>query len=166
MKCWSWNFGKVIQRGDPEEIYFDPTNEFVADFIGKINFLSGTVLSRQGDGSVVSIQEEGFQSEIHTTRTDYGRRSKGAGFGQAGKYSYSYRKSRQEEVNTWPARLIRKNFLGGLFDMVVEVKGKEMRCRTPFRVNAKSGSDVYIQIDPKDVLLIGVKNGAKIRQTE
>ena len=34
------DFGKVIQRGDPEEIYFDPSNEFVADFIGKINLKS------------------------------------------------------------------------------------------------------------------------------
>jgi ABC-type Fe3+/spermidine/putrescine transport system ATPase subunit len=159
------DYGKVIQRGDPEEIYFDPTNEFVADFIGKINFLRATVLSRQGDGSVVSIQEEGFQSEIHTTRTDYGEGQKVLASVRPENIIIHPEKP-QEEVNIWPARLIRKNFLGGLFDMVVEVKGKEMRCRTPFRVNAKSGSDVYIQIDPKDVLLIGVKNGAKIRQTE
>ena len=30
------DFGKVVQRGGPEEIYFNPNNEFVADFIGKI----------------------------------------------------------------------------------------------------------------------------------
>jgi len=150
------DLGKVIQRGDPEDIYFEPHNEFVADFIGKINFLHGAVLSRQDDGSVVNIQEEGFQSEIHTTRTDYAEGQKVLASVRP-ENIILYPDKPQEEVNTWPARLVRKNFLGGLFDMVVEVKGKELRCRTPFRVKSKIGSDVYIQIDPKDVLLIGTK---------
>ena len=61
-----------------------------------------------------------------------------------------------QDINIWQARMERKNFLGGLFDMVVQVEGKELRCRTPFVVEAKSGSDVYIHIFPKDVLLIGM----------
>ncbi|MDF1593366.1 MAG: ABC transporter ATP-binding protein [Desulfobacterales bacterium] len=157
-------FGKVIQRGDPEEIYFDPVNEFVADFIGKINFLRASVLSRRDDGSVVSIEEESFRTKVQTTRTNYAEGQKVLASVRP-ENIIIYPDKPQNEVNTWPARLVRKNFLGGLFDMVVEVKGKELRCRTPFRVKAKSGSDIYIQIDPKDVLLIGVKNGAKIRQT-
>ncbi|MFQ6077831.1 MAG: hypothetical protein ACE5NJ_01635, partial [Thermodesulfobacteriota bacterium] len=60
------------------------------------------------------------------------------------------------EVNTWRARLERKNFLGGLFDMVVRVEDKELRCRTPFITDADCGAKVYIHIQPKDVLLIGV----------
>lgn len=149
------DFGKVIQRGDPEDIYFEPHNEFVADFIGKINFLHGVVLSRREGGSIVNIQEEGFQSEIHTTRTDYAEGQKVLASVRP-ENIILYPDKPQEEVNTWPARLVRKNFLGGLFDMVVEIKGKELRCRTPFRVKSTIGSDVYIQIDPKDVLLIGI----------
>ena len=45
--------GKIIQRGEPEEIYFNPQNEFVADFIGKTNFLAGTVNARDKDLAVV-----------------------------------------------------------------------------------------------------------------
>ncbi|MHB9097634.1 MAG: TOBE domain-containing protein, partial [Syntrophales bacterium] len=147
--------GKVIQQGDPEEIYFNPHNEFVADFIGKINFLHGAVLSCRDWGSVVSIREEGFQSEIHTTRTDYAEGQRVLASIRPENIIIHPDKP-QAEVNVWPARLIRKNFLGGLFDMVVEIKGKELRCRTPFKVEAKIGSDVYIQIEPKDVLLIGI----------
>ena len=66
-------FGKVIQRGDPEAIYFDPSNEFVADFIGKINFLNGTITQLEESASVVGIEEEGFRSEIHSTRTNYSK---------------------------------------------------------------------------------------------
>jgi iron(III) transport system ATP-binding protein len=147
------DLGKVVQRGDPEDIYFEPHNEFVADFIGKINFLRGVVSDCRDGVSVVNIQEEGLQSEIHTTRTDYAKGQKVLASIRP-ENIIIHPEMPQGEVNAWPARLVRKNFLGGLFDMVVEVKGKELRCRTPFRVNANIGSDIYIQIDPKDVLLI------------
>lgn len=35
------NKGKIIQVGTPEEIYYSPNSNFVSDFIGKSNFLSG-----------------------------------------------------------------------------------------------------------------------------
>lgn len=35
--------GKVLQIGEPEEIYENPTNRFVADFIGETNFVDGAV---------------------------------------------------------------------------------------------------------------------------
>lgn len=37
--------GVVAQKGTPEEIYYHPINEFVADFIGEANFLTGKVVS-------------------------------------------------------------------------------------------------------------------------
>jgi iron(III) transport system ATP-binding protein len=147
--------GEVIQRGGPEEIYFNPSNEFVADFIGKINFLAGTVHIQDEGGSVVDIQEEGFPGPVQTTRTDFppGKRV----LASVRPESIQIHASKPDlAVNTWPARLERKNFLGGLFDMVVRVEDKELRCRTSFIVDADCGANVYIHIQPKDVLLIGL----------
>jgi spermidine/putrescine transport system ATP-binding protein len=46
--------GHVLQLGSPEEIYEQPANRFVADFIGETNFLVGRVESVQaGEASVV-----------------------------------------------------------------------------------------------------------------
>jgi iron(III) transport system ATP-binding protein len=148
-------FGKVVQRGDPEEIYFNPSNEFVADFIGKINFLSGIVDRQEGDISIVKIEEEGFQTEIHSTRTNFSVGQKVMASVRPENIHVNTQKPDQD-TNIWQARMERKNFLGGLFDMVVMVAGKELRCRTPFVVDATGGSDVYIHIPPKDVLLIGM----------
>lgn len=147
--------GQAVQRGGPEEIYFNPHNEFVADFIGKINFLAGTVRTQDEGISVVDIQEEGFPGPIHTTRTDFstGRRV----LASVRPENIQIHTSKpDQEVNTWPARMERKNFLGGLFDMVVRVEDKELRCRTPFVVDADCGANIYIHIQPKDVLLIGM----------
>ena len=37
--------GVVAQVGTPQEVYYHPSNEFVADFIGEANFLRGTLVS-------------------------------------------------------------------------------------------------------------------------
>ena len=49
--------GVVAQMGTPQEIYYHPVNEFVADFIGEANFLKGPMLSR--DGEYVTLNIEG-----------------------------------------------------------------------------------------------------------
>jgi iron(III) transport system ATP-binding protein len=40
--------GVVQQLGTPEEIYRRPTNRFVAEFVGRVNLLSGTVAAWEG----------------------------------------------------------------------------------------------------------------------
>ena len=37
------NDGKLVQVGEPTEVYTNPKNEFVEDFLGDTNFLQGTV---------------------------------------------------------------------------------------------------------------------------
>jgi iron(III) transport system ATP-binding protein len=147
------DLGKVIQRGGPEEIYFNPSNEFVADFIGKINFFSGTVKSQDNESATVSIQEDIFQDEITTTHREFPVGKNVLASVRPENIHINTSKPEQT-LNTWSARLERKNFLGGLFDMVVTIRGKELRCRSPFVIDAQSGSDVYIHIKPEDVLLI------------
>lgn len=41
--------GRIQQLGIPAEIYFHPRNHFVADFIGSVNFVEGTVVERSRD---------------------------------------------------------------------------------------------------------------------
>ncbi|MBM3505597.1 MAG: ABC transporter ATP-binding protein [Alphaproteobacteria bacterium] len=38
-------FGKIVQMGDPQDLYDRPVNQFVADFLGTTNFVPGRVLS-------------------------------------------------------------------------------------------------------------------------
>jgi len=43
------NEGKVVQKGDPIEVYESPRNAFVANFIGETNFFVGEVVEAQGE---------------------------------------------------------------------------------------------------------------------
>ena len=48
--------GVVAQIGTPQEIYYHPASEFVADFIGEANFLKGKLSDKNGDCGTVTVE--------------------------------------------------------------------------------------------------------------
>ncbi len=53
--------GRIVQQGTPTELYDSPVNRYVADFVGKSNFLAGVLIEagsrpsvRLSDGTVVT----------------------------------------------------------------------------------------------------------------
>ena len=55
------NKGVIAQMGTPEEIYHHPQSEFVADFIGEVNFLEGDVTAVGEGACTVSIDGHAVQ---------------------------------------------------------------------------------------------------------
>ena len=49
------NKGVVAQMGTPQEIYYHPNSEFVADFIGEANFLKGVCKGLDGDHALLVV---------------------------------------------------------------------------------------------------------------
>ena len=47
--------GRVVQMGTPAALYHEPSNRFVADFIGKMNFLDGKILSVAHDKVLIRL---------------------------------------------------------------------------------------------------------------
>ncbi|MBR5093618.1 MAG: ABC transporter ATP-binding protein, partial [Oscillospiraceae bacterium] len=56
------NKGVVAQMGTPQEIYYHPVNEFVADFIGEANFLRGEMVGQ--DGRYATLNVEGYPLNV------------------------------------------------------------------------------------------------------
>jgi putative spermidine/putrescine transport system ATP-binding protein len=53
------NVGRIEQVGTPEDIYERPASRFVADFIGRANFLPAAVVASDAMGSCVAIGSQG-----------------------------------------------------------------------------------------------------------
>lgn len=51
------NKGIVEQMGTPNEVYYHPANEFVADFIGVANFLNATITAKGENTATVSCYD-------------------------------------------------------------------------------------------------------------
>ena len=56
------NKGVIAQMGTPQEIYYSPASEFVADFIGEANFLNVQVDGVEGD--VVNVNLNGVRFPV------------------------------------------------------------------------------------------------------
>ena len=61
--------GIVMQVGSPREIYENPTNRFVADFIGETNFIEGEVISN-GDNTMINAKGTQLVGEASANLTD------------------------------------------------------------------------------------------------
>ncbi len=57
--------GKIIQSGSPRELYDEPINKYVADFVGKTNFFSGHVVDCN-DNSNVAVKSDSGQVLLGT----------------------------------------------------------------------------------------------------
>ncbi|SOD94709.1 ABC transporter ATP-binding protein [Blastococcus haudaquaticus] len=145
--------GAVVQLGKPREVYEQPANKFVAEFIGTSNFIPGTVASQQagrhcvetsngtlflesahhmpvGSEVVVSIRPEAV--ELSTV-------SRG-----------------EQAANEWTGEVVARAFLGDAVDHVVSVGQHEVRARVNPSVSIESGTPVYLQLDPSKISLVPV----------
>jgi ABC-type Fe3+/spermidine/putrescine transport system ATPase subunit len=50
--------GRIVQIGDPQEIYSRPANRFVASFIGQTNYVRGRLASLEGPLAHVEVNDE------------------------------------------------------------------------------------------------------------
>lgn len=49
------NKGELVQMGSPRELYREPADRFVAEFVGLSNIIPGEVLESNGSGAVVQV---------------------------------------------------------------------------------------------------------------
>lgn len=58
--------GKILELGTPSELYVRPQTRFVADFLGAMNFIKGTIRGRDGTNLVIETKRFGT---IHAAST-------------------------------------------------------------------------------------------------
>jgi spermidine/putrescine transport system ATP-binding protein len=112
--------GRIQHLGTPNEIYEDPANRFVADFIGETNFLPVQVVSVDGDMATV-------KTPMGQTVTTF---QKAATAGQAATLSLRPEKIGMEDQavgEIMQGRVTNKNYMGGYTHYTVDVGGTELR---------------------------------------
>jgi iron(III) transport system ATP-binding protein len=129
--------GEILQIGNPKEVYSEPANLFVAQFIGEMNFISAKVtgahevespLGRLGCSVPASC---GVGSEVTLAI-----RPEDLGFVHAG----------GDGSNTVEGKVIIENYLGDATLLEVEVRGLMLRVKLP------RTSDFHVGIQGKVIL--------------
>jgi iron(III) transport system ATP-binding protein len=64
--------GKVLQVGTPEEVYRRPADRFVAEFVGRVNLIRGTVSSVDGPNLVVALDGTPHRLKVSAAQVPIG----------------------------------------------------------------------------------------------
>jgi iron(III) transport system ATP-binding protein len=144
--------GEVVQMGKPRQIYMDPANRFVAEFIGTSNFIPATI----GAGTAQHHSVETANGPLYLDPADQlalgtevvvSIRPEAVGLST---------ESRAGVRNEWHGTVITRSFLGDSVDHVVAVGKQEMRARTSADISIEPGTQVYLQLDPSKISLVPV----------
>jgi iron(III) transport system ATP-binding protein len=144
--------GAVVQLGKPREVYMEPTNKFVAEFIGTSNFIPGTVGQTQGtQHNVETTNGTVFIESQHKLPT--GHDVVVSIRPEAVQLSTS---APTGVPNVWTGTVVTRAFLGDAVDHVVAVGKQEIRARTNPEISIEPGTQVYLHMDPAKISLVPV----------
>lgn len=112
--------GRVQQIGTPSEIYEDPQNRFVADFIGETNFFDGEVTELLGDKARI-------RSALGTDIITFHRGITGPGPATVSIRPEKIGLGDQAEGNIRTGTVIARNYMGGYTHYMVRTGEVELR---------------------------------------
>ncbi len=141
-----FNAGRIVQRGSPQEIYRRPRNQFVADFVGSANFLSGTVAG-QSDGMVTVNTPQGTFRCVFADVVTPGQTAVVTVRPEDLSLSEKYP---GDTLNVFPGKIAHRVFLGEVTDYLVDLgDGREIRVRAEPEVDFAVGRPVHVGIPPQ-----------------
>ena len=141
--------GRLQQVAAPREVYRQPGNRFVADFVGAGNFLAGTVKDRQGalvevESALGLLSSTAFAGQVHpgsrvtlVIRPESLRLEAGLG-----------------SPNTFAARVVSGMFLGEFGQWTLAVGDTRL---TVYELQPRprtAGDEVRLFVAPEDVILL------------
>jgi len=147
--------GNVVQIGTPEEIYEEPANRFVADFIGTMNFMSGEVVEIVQDTDTVYVLTE-FSEKMLC-------KSPSMAATTPGKKVYASIRPEDVEVFTEPPEIrenlfrgtiVHKAYLGNFLYFFVSVNGNMVRVQAPHNVPREEGEEIYLFLNPQKCMIL------------
>jgi iron(III) transport system ATP-binding protein len=144
--------GRIVQLGKPREIYREPGNQFVADFLGGSNFFDATVVSHDSTGTCLNTVIGPLWSQ----------RSAGLPVGarlavclRPEQIQISGDRPASPTANQLEGKLVTAAFLGDRVDFVVAVGDVELRVRAHPELTFRRDSTVYLSVERNHVVLLG-----------
>jgi iron(III) transport system ATP-binding protein len=145
--------GEIVQLGKPREIYDNPSNRFVAEFIGTSNFLTGTVRERRDDQYEVTTAGG---SLALASQADVAKGSDVIVSIRPEALTLSPDVTQAGRPNVWQGVVRTRAFLGDAVDHIVAVGDQELRTRGNPSVSIEPGSNVELHLDPSKLSLVPV----------
>lgn len=152
------NEGEIRQVGTPTEVYQEPRDQFVADFIGSANLIEGTVVSTGDRYEIDSDLDIDIRADADTTVWDT-RLSEGSPVTvllRPERLSLDHETTGNQ--NRLTGTLMEITYLGSSAEYFVELPdGSQLQLTSPVRgsIDVSPGDDVTVSFDSTAPILLG-----------
>jgi len=149
------NAGNVVQIGSAKEIYEQPADRFVADFIGTMNFIAGEIAQVYQDKEQVSVRTD-FSDNLLCIMSP-------AGETKTGTKAYAsirpedvdvFTEPPQESQNVFKGTIANKAYLGNFLYLFVRVNGTTVRVQISQYLPQEEGQEIYLFLNPQKCKLL------------
>ncbi len=151
--------GKKLQEGTPDEVYNQPNNHFVADFLGHSNFAEGEVVGKENrfvkvrlkDGTIFRVEDTGRFQEGEPVELVV-RAQKFDAFRQE-------EFTPDPEMNYFEGKIRDRSYMGGEVSYFVELPdGTEVHIISMMRTRIyEVGDSVSVQVAPRHCHLLPIE---------
>lgn len=137
------NKGRILQKGTPSEIYGNPANKFVAEFIGTTSFIPGEITSFNGEDVILKL-EGGFELKGHCQRSEIGLQAEAA----LRPENISFCSASEKGDNIFQVKVGRVSYTGDAYDYELDLQGYPIRARGQTNQRHEVGENVTIHVTP------------------
>ncbi len=146
-----FNDGRIQQLAPPDQLYEEPSNSFVAQFIGENNTLEGTVKEISGGRALVQLDDGELITATPVNVSEAGQRTRVS----IRPERVEYNKDRlQEGVHTLKAEVLEFIYMGDIFRTRLRVAGNDefiIKTRNaPDQTRLQPGQQIEIGWLPED----------------
>ena len=149
------NAGRIEQIGAPEEVYFEPKSDFVAQFVGAANLLSGRVVDVDSHDDSPHLGVQVGDIVLRVARGAVGRKTdtecrlaihpelvRLSSLGDS-----------ESEPNSFVGEVVEDYFLGRMRQTIVDIEGTKIRIFRTQLKRRQSGDAVRVTIPPDALIL-------------
>jgi spermidine/putrescine transport system ATP-binding protein len=149
--------GRVVQSGAPKALYDEPANRYVADFVGRSNFLSGQILGRSGDRVEFRAADRTLYGRVPSTAQPLRNGDQAALMIRPELISISANGKKVPNATDIDAKIKNRIFLGEHTEYLVDAAGLgDMLVLTPKKEDVGSG------FAPGDTVVLGWTENAAL----
>ena len=149
------NKGKILQISPPRDLYDNPKNLFVGDFIGQINFLDTQIVKIEGNNAKVLINKLG-EHEIITSNNNLSQNESIVCAIRPETIIISKTNEKNSDICI-KGSIVNTSFYGNMTYVYVKIEGlsKPIMVSTSDALEGLShNSDCYLNINLKDIRII------------
>ena len=146
------NDGRIVQEGTPREIYGKPTDEFVADFIGKTNLLEGRVINKKLDmngyasveTSIGCLKTQFSENYIDSKEVVVVIRPESISIGKVG----------SKELNVIEGIVQNLSYIGNFIDCIINVDNELIQVQLSPSTVIEVGQQVHMRLPPESCVAL------------